>query len=110
MRCHRNGCDNTFEPTARGRRFCSRRCATATLHERRRPQPAAIEEVARNVRGIVAAINLATRDYYAGRYPTPPTSLEYERWVEQPRRRGIDPVWQSLLAEAFSDPKAAEVA
>lgn len=32
-----------------------------------------------------------------------PTSLEYERFVEQPRRQGINPVWRALLNEALTD-------
>lgn len=28
--------------------------------------------------------------------------LDYERYVEQPRRRGIDPAYQALMAEALA--------
>lgn len=34
-------------------------------------------------------------------YEPIPTSLEYERFVEAPRRRGVDPVWEAMLAEAL---------
>lgn len=30
------------------------------------------------------------------------SSLEYERFVEAPRRHGIDPVWEAMLNEAFA--------
>jgi hypothetical protein len=36
-------------------------------------------------------------------YETPPVDLDYERYIEQPRRQGRDPVWESLLAEACAN-------
>lgn len=43
---------------------------------------------------------LADPEPEAGPEPIP-TSLEYERFVEAPRRAGRDPVWQAMLAEAM---------
>jgi hypothetical protein len=34
-------------------------------------------------------------------YEPIPTHLEYERFVEAPRRAGRDPVWEAMLAEAL---------
>lgn len=67
------------------------------------------EAVLRLVRGI------ALPDWPA-RYtqPDPPdevhTSLEYEHYVEAPRRRGVDPVWEAALNEALDERVATTTA
>lgn len=52
---------------------------------------------------------LEQRRHQEGRPFVPPieyepigTSAEYEHFVEQPRRDGRDPVWESLMAEALA--------
>jgi hypothetical protein len=58
-----------------------------------------------------AVLKLLTTLARVRTYDTPPIDLDYQRLVEQPRRQGRDPVWESLLAEAHKQSTtAAEVA
>lgn len=59
-------------------------------------------QLADDIAAGVAAV-LADLAHPPTEHGPPATSLEYERWVERPRRQGIDPVWQALLAEALGD-------
>lgn len=70
--------------------------------------PADMDALARAVLGVFQ--ELARRSLPGG---NPPPALlwsaEYEYFVEKPRRRGVDPVWQSMLAEALAQAdRAAE--
>lgn len=36
--------------------------------------------------------------------PAVVVSLDYERWVERPRRQGRHPVWEAMMREARGEP------
>lgn len=65
---------------------------------------AARREAAEEVLALMAAI-VGTPER-----ATPPADLEYERWVERPRRHGTDPVWRALMAEAAGQHADSEAA
>lgn len=69
-------------------------------------QPAAISETVADVIAVLARLRWSQAP---DKEPIG-TTLEYERFVEAPRRNGIDPVWEAMLAEALGPPTATAAA
>lgn len=54
------------------------------------------------VLNVLRTINKAFNDLDHPPYQTITTTLEYEHFIEQPRRAGRDPAWQAALNEALT--------